>query len=107
MTEETQKRLAERLGQLLAESPLDDATKEEILERLDQMTEADMFELHDVLKREREQITKIATQLQISNLEQEEDWQKVAKHQKTATDNLLNKHVRQAVDAKKLEELKV
>ncbi len=105
MNEDTQNRLAERLGQLLAESPLDNATKEAILERLDEMTEAELFELYDMLKKERKHVANIASQIQMMNSEQEKDWQEVAQNQKTAADNLVKKYVRETEDLKKLEEL--
>lgn len=106
MTEDIQNRLAERLGQLLAESPLDDATKEQILDRLAEMTQGELFELHDMFLKERQQVSKIAAWHQILNQQSQGDWEKLEKAQQAAADNLSKKFQNGVDDQVKLKQIR-
>ena len=88
-----QNEIAEKLGRLLAESPLDEEIKSTILEHLDKMPENMVFKLVDALEMESEELERIVFEMNLFLKEQAGNWKKVEEEQKNMADAVVNKWV--------------
>lgn len=100
----TQKRIADRIAHLLAESPLDDEMKKVILDGLDKLPEHLVFRLLDSLEREREELKRVTLDIELFLQQQEKTWEKLEENQKALADKFVNKTIRKIEDELKLEE---
>ncbi|MEK9157953.1 MAG: hypothetical protein AAB638_02090 [Patescibacteria group bacterium] len=80
--------LAERIGELLAASPLDQKFKDAILENLDTMPEDLVFKLKDVLEGERDEADTVISEIEIFLKEQDERWAKLEEEQQKAASDV-------------------
>lgn len=88
---ETQQKMAERIGQLLAESPLDEDMKQVILHGLDKMPEYMVVKLLDVLERESDELGRVASEVEAFLASQENNWEQTSKNQEEFAQNLMEK----------------
>jgi len=79
---EAQQKLADSIGELLAQSPLDDEIKNRLLEKMEDIPEHLLFRLKDSLEKEREELETVAFDIDIFLKDQDKDWQKVVEDQK-------------------------
>lgn len=93
MLNKTQEQIAERLGQLLAESPLDDEIKTAVLNGLDRLPPHLVFKLLDVLEGEKEELERIVFEIDLFLKEQDDNWVKTSEDQKRATNSIIDKWV--------------
>lgn len=91
MLTKTKKQLAERLGELLAKSVLDDETKKLIIENTDKMPEYALYKLLNVLENEQEELDLASFDLDLFLKDQDENWAKTAEEQKKAAEAIANK----------------
>ena len=88
-----QKEIAEKLGRLLAESPLDEEIKTAVIANLDKMPEGMVFRLIDALEMESEELDRIVFEMNLFLKEQVGRWEKVEKEQQDMADAIVNKWV--------------
>lgn len=88
-----QTEIAEKLGQLLAESPLDEEIRSAIIGNLDKMPEDMVFKLMDALEMESEELDRIVFEMNLFLKEQTGKWEKVEKEQQDMADAIVNKWV--------------
>ena|SRR3989344_2958620 len=86
-----QEALAEKIGQLLAQSPVDQKLKEMILEKIDQIPEHLLFKLLDSLELENDELERTAFEIDLFLKEQDANWEKVAEEQKKAADDAVDR----------------
>ena len=83
-----QQQVADRVGKLLAESPLDEEIKQVLLDDVDQLPAHLLFKLLDVLENEREQLETVAFEIELFLKEQNKNWQQTEKEQQKAADTI-------------------
>ena len=83
--------LADVLGRLLAESNLDDETKELILDKAGELPEHAIYKLIQVLQGEQRGLGSLAFDLDLFLSEQNKNWAKVREEQKNAAAVIANK----------------
>lgn len=81
-----QEQIAEKVGKLLAESPLDEDVKEVLLEGIDKLPKELMFKLWDSLENEKEGLEKLAFEVRLFLKEQDANWEQTASEQKKTAD---------------------
>ncbi|KKT82633.1 MAG: hypothetical protein A3B99_04730 [Candidatus Yanofskybacteria bacterium RIFCSPHIGHO2_02_FULL_44_12b] len=86
-----QKEIADKIGKLLAASPLDGKVKSSLIENLDKLPESMVFRLLDALEAEKETLDQIAFEGELFLREQEKRWAAAAKEQQKAVDILIAK----------------
>jgi len=101
--QKTQKQTADRIAHLLAESPLDNEIKEVILNGLDNLPEHLIFKLQDALETEREELKRIAFEIDLFLKDQKKDWTELEQKQKTAADDIVEKHFQKVKNVVNLE----
>ena len=89
----TQKETAEKLGWLLAESPLDEKIKSAILTHLDKMPRNMVFKLVYALEAESKELDRIVFEMDLFLKEPEGTWKKVEKEQEGMANAIANKWV--------------
>jgi mannitol-1-phosphate/altronate dehydrogenase len=85
---QAQQQIADRVGELLAESPLDEEVKEVLLEGIDKLPKELLFKLLDVLENERESLEKVAFEVKLILKEQDANWEQTARDQQEAADTI-------------------
>ncbi|OGN22297.1 MAG: hypothetical protein A2918_00030 [Candidatus Yanofskybacteria bacterium RIFCSPLOWO2_01_FULL_42_49] len=85
-----QQQVADRIGELLAESPLDEDIKQVLLDGIERLPEHLLFKLLDVLENEREQLEAVAFEVQLFLKEQKNNWEKTAQDQQKAADTIID-----------------
>jgi mannitol-1-phosphate/altronate dehydrogenase len=85
---QAQQQIADRVGELLAESPLDEEVKEVLLEGIDKLPKELLFKLLDVLENERESLEKVAFEVKLFLKEQDANWEQTARDQQEAADTI-------------------
>src|SRR3989338_4975684 len=90
---EAQQQLADKIGELLAQSPLDDEIKNRLLEKMEEITENLLFRLKDALEKEKEELEGIAFDIDIFLKDQDKDWQAVVQDQKKVAGEVADKWV--------------
>jgi len=88
---EAQTQLAEKIGKLLAESPLDEKIKSALLEKIGDIPEPLLFKLLDALKMENDDLERTAFDIDIFLKDQDKDWQKVVEDQKKVAGEVVDK----------------
>ena len=83
-----QQQVADRIGELLAESPLDEEIKQVLLDGVDQLPAYLLFKLLDVLENEREQLETVAFEIELFLKEQNKNWEQTEKEQQKAADTI-------------------
>ena len=91
---EAQIQLAEKIGQLLAQSPLDEKIKSALLEKMGEIPEHLLFKLLDALEMENEDLERTAFEIDLFLKEQDEKWKKVAEEQKKVAEEAVDKVVK-------------
>lgn len=81
-----QEQIAEKVGKLLAESPLDEDVKEVLLEGIDKLPKELMFKLWDSLENEKEGLEKLVFEVRLFLKEQDANWEQTASEQKKTAD---------------------
>lgn len=104
MNEITQKEIQERLGRLLAESPLAEELKAAILDGLDKLPDYLIFDLLDALEKEKIELERIALEVKTYLDGQDKDWLKLEEKQQQAADHIIDKEVQKIEDDLKLEQ---
>lgn len=87
---EAQQQLADRIGELLAESPLSDEIKNRLLEKMENIPERLLFRLKDALEMEQEELENVAFEINIFLKEQDSHWKNVSEEQKKAADTIVD-----------------
>lgn len=87
---EAQQQLADRIGELLAQSPLDDEIKKRLLDKMEDIPEGLLFKLKDALEMEKEELENIAFEIELFFNEQDAHWMNVVGKQKEAADIVMN-----------------
>lgn len=90
---EAQQQLADSIGELLAQSPLDDEIKNRLLEKMEEIPESLLFRLKDALEREKEELETVAFDISMFLKDQDKDWQKVVEEQKKVATEVTDKWV--------------
>ena len=85
-----QRQVADRVGELLAESPLDEDIKQVLLDGMEQLPEHLLFKLLDVLENEREQLEAVIFEVKLFFEEQKDNWEKTAQDQQKAANTIAN-----------------
>lgn len=104
MTPETQKEIQERLGRLLAESPLAGELKKIILDGLDKLPDYLVFDLLDALEKEKIELERIALDIKLFLEQQDKDWLNLEEKQQNVADNMVDQEIQKIEDEIKLEE---
>lgn len=93
MLTKTQKQLAERLGELLAKSVLDDKTKSLILDNADKMPEHSLYKLLAVLEGEQKELVLTSFDLDLFLKDQDRNWSKTKEEQQKMAAAIADKWV--------------
>ncbi|MDP3731078.1 MAG: hypothetical protein Q8R34_01115 [bacterium] len=104
MNEIIQKELQEKLGQLLAESPLAEELKKTILDGMDKLPEYLIFDLLDALEKEKIELERIAEEIGAYLEQQDGDWLKLEEKQQEAANNIVDQELQKIEDEVGLEE---
>ncbi len=90
---EAQQKLADKIGELLAESPLDDEIKNSLLEKMEEIPEHLLFRLKDALETEKEELEAVTFDIGIFLKDQDKNWQAVVQDQKKVAGEVTDKWV--------------
>jgi len=90
---EAQQQLADKIGELLAQSPLDDEIKNRLLDKMEDIPENLLFRLKDALEKEKDDLEAVAFDIDIFLKDQDKDWQGVVQDQKNAAGEVVDKWV--------------
>lgn len=104
MNQEIQKEIQERLGQLLAQSPLAEEIKKAILDGLDQLPPYLIFDLLDALEKEKIELERIALDVKAYLEQQDGDWLKLEEKQQEVADSIIDQEVQKIEDEVTLEQ---
>lgn len=104
MDEKISKEVQERLGQLLAESPLAGDLKQLLLGSLDKIPDFYVFDLIDALEKEDVELERIAQDVRLFLQKQGDEWQEVAAKQQETADKIVEEEIRKLEDEAKLEQ---
>ncbi|OGN08813.1 MAG: hypothetical protein A3J46_06470 [Candidatus Yanofskybacteria bacterium RIFCSPHIGHO2_02_FULL_41_11] len=85
---EAQQQLADRLGELLAESTLDNEIKSLFLEKIESIPEHLLFRLKDALEMEQAEVENIAFEIEMFLKEQDVNWKNTVEEQKKAANTI-------------------
>ena len=85
---EAQQQLADRIGELLADSPMYEELKQLLLGNMEKIPEHLLFKLKDALEMEQEELENITFEIKKFIKEQNVGWDKLAEEQKKAADTL-------------------
>jgi mannitol-1-phosphate/altronate dehydrogenase len=103
---DAQKQIADEVAHLLAESPLDDEIKQTILDGMDRLPEFLIFKLRDALEAEREELKRVALEIDMLLKDQERNWQELEKNQQQAAGKLVDEYAQKIEDQVKLNQIK-
>ena len=106
MTSEKQKEIAERLGELLAQSNLEESVKELILDSLDEIPESMAIKLLSALEEENDQIEGAVNAIEKYVTDQESRWSNVEEDQKSTAEKFLEDAAQTLDDQARIQELK-
>jgi len=87
---EAQQNLADRLGQLLADSPMDDELKQLLLNNMEKIPEHLLFQLKDALEMEQEELENVAFEIKVFLKDKNAGWDKLAEEQKKSANALVD-----------------
>src|SRR3989344_1278748 len=103
---QAQQEMAERLGELLTLSSLDDEMKDNIIENLDKLPEEDVVKLIAALEAENDQVEKLVADIEVYLKEQEAGWKEVEQEQEGFVNKFVEKMAQALDDQAQIEELK-
>lgn len=101
-----EKELAEKIGVMLAESPLDEEVKKVILDNLDKMPMPLVYRLVDCLEMEKESLAIVVSEIERFAREQNEGWDDIAKQQTQKTDEIIDAWAKKIADEEKINSIK-
>jgi len=87
---EAQQQLADRIGELLADSPMDDELKQLLLNNMEKIPENLLFQLKDALEMEQEELENVAFEIKVFLKDKNAGWDKLAEEQKKAANTLVD-----------------
>lgn len=87
---EAQQNLADRIGELLAQSPIDEELKNLLLENMEKIPEHFLFQLKDALETEQEELENTVFEIKMFLKDKNAGWDKLAEEQKKAADTLVD-----------------
>ena len=82
--------MADRMGELLAESPMDEELKQLLLSNMEKIPEHLLFKLKDALEMEQEELENVAFEIKVFLKDKNAGWDKLAEEQKKAADTLVD-----------------
>jgi len=82
--------LADRIGELLADSPMDDELKQLLLNNMEKIPENLLFQLKDALEMEQEELENVAFEIKVFLKDKNAGWDKLAEEQKKAANTLVD-----------------
>lgn len=85
---EAQQQLADRIGELLADSLMDNELKNLLLDNMEKIPEHLLFKLKDALEMDNEELENIVFETQLFLKDQDARWDKVKEEQKKAADTI-------------------
>jgi len=103
LTTEEQK-LADELGQLLAESVLNPEIKDALADNVERMPKDMIFRLLNALRSEKKSLERLETQLELFDEEQDEKWKKLADDQQKFANDLVTKVFNQLTNDSDMED---
>ena len=90
---EAQQKLADSIGELLAQSPLDDEIKNRLLEKMEEISEHLLFRLKDALEREKEELEGVVFDIDMFLKDQDKGWKGVVQDQKKVAGEVVDKWI--------------
>ena len=78
------------MGELLAESPMDEELKQLLLSNMEKIPEHLLFKLKDALEMEQEELENVAFEIKVFLKDKNAGWDKLAEEQKKAADTLVD-----------------
>lgn len=87
---EAQQQLADRIGELLAVSPMDEELRQMLLDNMEKIPEHLLFQLKDALETEQEELENTAFEIKMFLKDKNIGWDKLAEEQKKAADTLVD-----------------
>lgn len=82
--------MADRIGELLADSPMDDELKQLLLNNMEKIPENLLFQLKDALEMEQEELENVAFEIKVFLKDKNAGWDKLAEEQKKAANTLVD-----------------
>lgn len=102
----SQKEIAERVAELLVQSPLNDTLKDLIIDKIDTLPENMVSDLLNTLETENDRLEEIATKIGQYIDSQEAGWESVEEEQKSYSDKYLEDMAQTLDDEARIQELK-
>lgn len=91
MLSKTQKQLADRIGGLLAESNMDEETRNLILKRAGDLPEFSLYKLLEMLEGEQKKLNEFKVDIDAFLAEQDQNWAQTKDEQKAMAGAIANK----------------
>lgn len=104
MNTKTQKDIQERLGLLLAQSPLAEDLKKALLDNMDKIPDYFVFDLIDALEKEKIELERIALDIKLFLEQQDQDWKKLEEKQQAVADDIIDEEIKKVEDEVKLQQ---
>lgn len=104
MLNQGQQEIAEKIGSLLAQSPLEDELKELVLDSIDKLPDYMIVELMQALESESEKLDQVVTDIELFLKDRDSQWDQLAEDQKAAANSIIDKYEKKIDDEMKLEE---
>lgn len=104
MNQKIKKEIQDRLGKLLAESPLHNEVKKVLLDNIDKIPDYRVFDLIDALEKEKIELERIALDIKLFLEQQNEDWRKLEEKQAQVADATIEEELKRLEDEFRLEE---
>ncbi|KKS25158.1 MAG: hypothetical protein UW43_C0008G0030 [Candidatus Yanofskybacteria bacterium GW2011_GWA1_44_21] len=102
----TQEKIADRIGELLAESLLDEETKDLILSNLGNIPENLVNSLLSALEAEHEKLDEVTAEIQTFIKEQDGDWQTLETNQQNYAAQFMEKALKNLEAEAEIEDIK-
>lgn len=103
MNSKVKKEIQERLGKLLAESPLEGEVKKVLLENIGKIPDYHVFDLLDALEKEKLELQRIALDVKLFLEQQNGDWKKLEERQAAVADEIIDEEIKKIEDEANLE----
>lgn len=104
MDQKIQNEIQERLGRLLAESPLTEDLKKLLLDSLDKLPDYFIFDLIDMLEKEKIEVERVTMDVREFLRRQSQEWEKTEEDQRAAVEKIIQTETGKIEDEFKLEE---
>lgn len=104
MDQKIQNEIQERLGRLLAESPLTEDLKKLLLDSLDKLPDYFIFDLIDMLEKEKIEVGRVTMDVREFLRRQSQEWEKTEEDQRAAVEKIIQTETGKTEDEFKLEE---